>query len=71
MGEEHEAERCGVLRGFQRRGCKRSQERKQEAETEGRWGHSAGCPREVGLASAWKYESKMLVFLEFLLTRLW
>jgi hypothetical protein len=74
-GREHEAERCGVLRGFQGRGCKQSQERNQEAEMEGQQGRPAGCPAGgeggVWMALAWKYESKMLAFLGFLLTRLW
>jgi hypothetical protein len=35
-----------------------------------RWDQSASCLQGTGLALAWKYESKMLVFLESLLIRL-
>jgi hypothetical protein len=36
-------------------------------KAKGRWDHSASCLRVAGLALAWKYESKILVFLESLL----
>jgi hypothetical protein len=36
-------------------------------KVKGRWDHSASCLQGAGLALAWKYESKMFVFLESLL----
>jgi hypothetical protein len=59
------------FKGFPKEGVQTKPGEEAGSRDRGPMGSFCWMSPGVGLASAWKYESKMLVFLEFLLTRLW